>query len=59
MSIKPTGVNSGVALSKRNHDTGKKGRLKHTGMSVDVVIMTGGKYSCIRRLEDSPRTEAE
>lgn len=59
MSIKPTGVNSGVALSKRNHDTGKKGRLKHTGMSVDVVIMTGGNAPVTRRLEDSPRTEAE
>ena len=58
MIIKPAGVNSGVVLAE-NHDTGKKERLKHTGMSVDVVIMTGGNAPVNRRLEDSPRTEAE
>ena len=51
MIIKPAGVNTGVVLAE-NHDTGKKERLKHTGMSVDVVIMTGGNAPDNRRLED-------
>ncbi len=33
--------------------------LQHTGMFSDVVIMTGGNAPVNRRLEDSPRTEAE
>lgn len=60
MSVKPTGENSGVVLVRETTIPVSRNRLKHTGIPVDVVIMTGGNtYPVNRRLEDSPRTEAE
>lgn len=59
MSVKPTVGKLRCGLRRETTIPVSRNRLKHTGIPVDVVIMTGGNAPVNRRLEDSPRTEAE